>query len=63
MTFTKILEIIFDFPSILIEEVIEAGKRIFIDIKEIINGDYNEQDIEEEDTGDIPQISSESLGK
>ena len=56
MTFTKILELIFDFPSIVLEESVESVRRMYVAIKEVKNGDYDEQDTEEEDTTDIPQV-------
>lgn len=53
MTFTKVLEALFNLPSIILGEIIDAGKRIFVDIKEVLNGKYDEQESEEEDTTDI----------
>lgn len=42
MTVSKMIELIISFPSIVLEEVVDTGKRIWRDEKEMVNGEYTQ---------------------
>lgn len=47
MTVAKMIELIISFPSIVLEECVNTGKRIWSDEKQMIDGEYNQTEDEE----------------